>query len=360
MAGFPISQLEKYLKILVEDNRRLVAICEEFRSDESGVEGESPADWKMINALKSSAKGAAGGEEKFNEKVEITRRVTRVVSPGTLIDEQWMNPLKNNFILSVAALPQAAKESGSLSDNGQEVSTGFGLAWLDLSTSDLHVSACPDIESLRDEIKRIAPSEVVVEDGLDLSQRSAAGPPSGQRAEADDQAAHFWQMLDGERTLLSYVEADTSNDVVSGQLSSLEAEATHSYKPVERRAIRNLTSHLRKRLIAFSSGSTQAGSAEMDNLIASGMLIRHHLPSETMLIDCNTLDALEIREATREGGVRGSLVSTVRRTISKGGARLLLEWLGEYYTKDRRYILIDGSTTDRPSSSQPRRRLHIQ
>ncbi|PWN22093.1 hypothetical protein BCV69DRAFT_281091 [Microstroma glucosiphilum] len=323
MAGFPISQLEKYLKILVEDNRRLVAICEEFRSDESGVEGESPADWKMINALKSSAKGAASGEEKFNEKVEITRRVTRVVSPGTLIDEKWMNPLKNNFILSVASLPKITKDSA----DPQEGSTGFGLAWLDLSTSDLHVSECSDVESLRDEIKRIAPSEVVIEDGLDLSQTSAAGTPPGQRTEVGDEAAQFWQMLDGDRTLLSYVDPDTSSDTASAQASSLEAEATHSYKPVERRAIRNLTSHLRKRLIAFSSDSAQTGNAQMDNLIASGMLIRHHLPSETMMIDCNTLDALEVKEATREGGVRGSLVSTVRRTISKGGARLLVEWL---------------------------------
>lgn len=333
MAGFPISQLEKYLKILVEDNRRLVAICEEFRSDESGVEGESPADWKMINALKSSARGAVGGEEKFNEKVEISRRVTRVVSPGTLIDEKWMNPLKNNFILSVAAIPQTRAQSPLPNEDGQEASAGFGLAWLDLSTSDLHVSECSDVESLRDEIKRIAPSEVVVEEGLDLSQASEASPSSGQRAEAGDQAAQFWQMLDGERTLLSYVDPDSSSDVASDQVSSLEAEATHSYKAVERRAIRNLTSHLRKRLIAFSSTSAHTGNAEMDDLIASGMLIRHHLPSETMLIDCNTLDALEVREATREGGVRGSLVSTVRRTISKGGARLLVEWLSEYCSK---------------------------
>lgn len=67
MAGFPIHQLEKYLKVLVQDHGVLVAICEEFKTSSSNAPFE--------------------------------RRVTRVVSPGTLIDERFLDPFHNNFIL---------------------------------------------------------------------------------------------------------------------------------------------------------------------------------------------------------------------------------------------------------------------
>ena len=63
MAGFPIMHLHKYLKILVQDHSRLVALCEEFPKD--------------------PAVGAKAG---------FDRRVVRIVTPGTLIDEPFLNP----------------------------------------------------------------------------------------------------------------------------------------------------------------------------------------------------------------------------------------------------------------------------
>lgn len=282
MAGFPLSQLEKYLKVLVEDNCKLVAICEEFRSDDQGGEQPSPLDWKTINSTRL-----------LNEKVDIVRRVTRVVSPGTLIDEKWLNPLRNNFILSISS---------------EEDGKHYGLAWLDLSTSDFHVSACRDVESLRDELKRISPSEVVLE-------ASFAGDK--------DSTSSLFAALELDRVLLTYIDSVEESISHPAALPSSEADASHSYSAIERRAITNLTRHLRTRLLSIERGNADT---DVDDLIASG-LVKHHIPEETMAIDSSTLDALEVREATREGGVRGSLVSTVRRTLTKGGSRLLVEWL---------------------------------
>ncbi|CAO1635532.1 unnamed protein product [Parajaminaea phylloscopi] len=250
MAGFPLSQLEKYLKVLVQDHRKLVAICEEFRSDDNG---------RVLE---------------LNEKADIVRRVTRIVSPGTLIDERWLDPLRNNFVLSVAKSDQS-----------------YGLAWLDLSTSDLHVSFCDDDASLRDEINRISPSEVVLPFDSDVNVH---------------------EIIDVQKTLLSYLPATPEPLAFSG----LESEATQTYSHAERSAMANLTSHLRSRLLEISADAVMPTA-----------LARHHLPQDFMAIDANTLDALEVRETNREGGVRGSLVSTVRRTLTKGGSRLLVDWL---------------------------------
>jgi DNA mismatch repair ATPase MutS len=50
---------------------------------------------------------------------------------------------------------------------------------------------------------------------------------------------------------------------------------------------------------------------------------------DMMGIDRNTMRALEIKKTMREDMVTGSLLHTVRRTVTKGGARLLDNWLSE-------------------------------
>lgn len=296
MAGFPLSQLEKYLKLLVEDNRKLVAICEEFRPDEEGGEMASPQDWKTINTSRV-----------LNEKVSISRRVTRVVSPGTLIDEKWMNPLRNNFILSISSTPSAEQ--------------GFGLAWLDLSTSDFHVSACSDFESLKDEVKRISPVEITVEQDTFTHQRPHTLPSSSIEGGQED----VWQALDADRALLSYVQMSLSPSKERADLPGIPQNDVGPYSNAELQAMQALTTHLRSRLLDLSREGAHK-DLSLTDLLNPG-LAHHHTPSDSMAIDSNTLDALEVRETGREGSVRGSLVSTVRRTLTKGGSRLLVEWL---------------------------------
>lgn len=316
MAGFPLSQLEKYLKVLVEDNRKLVAICEEFRPDEQGQEMASPQDWKTINTHRV-----------LNEKVIISRRVTRVVSPGTLIDEKWMNPLRNNFILSISSTPDPAQ--------------GFGLAWLDLSTSDFHVSPSTDFESLKDQVKRIAPVEIVIEHDTFTPQRKHTLPSSDLQAGED----YLWQSLDADRAVLSYVQINPAS-LQRSDLPKAPTTSSDSYSPVEMQAVQALTTHLRSRLLDLNKDDKNKDVALVD-LLNPG-LAQHHVPADSMAIDSNTLDALEVRETAREGSARGSLVSTVRRTLTKGGSRLLVEWLTTPSTSlqviERRHAIVEFFT----------------
>ena len=71
MAGFPFFQLDRFLKILVQDLNKYVAISEEFPVSIAG-------------------KVKSGG-------LLFDRKVARVVTPGTLIDEKFIDPYEKQF-----------------------------------------------------------------------------------------------------------------------------------------------------------------------------------------------------------------------------------------------------------------------
>lgn len=239
MAGFPIHQLDKYLKVLVQEHGHLVAICEEFKTD--------------------------------GKNAPFQRRVTRVVSPGTLIDERFLDPFHNNFILAITE-----SEAGK-----------FGLAWLDVSTADFQTTECTDAKSVRDEIARIAPREVVlVHDNV--------YPPDHPISEA-----------------IRRIQAIISPMQLHEHVTDSLGIEKNSVSAAEYSAIRLLTGYLSTRLLEHVPN------------------IHVDVPQnteQTMHMDAATLAALEIRE-TNERSTRGSLVNILRRTVTQGGARLLVHWL---------------------------------
>lgn len=249
MAGFPLFQLDKYLKVLVQEKGRLVAICEEFK------EGDT-----------------------------FQRRVSRVVSPGTLIDERFLDAFSNNFILSISRTSPHT----------------FGLAWLDVSTSDFQTSTCTDARTLRDEIVRIQPREVVfVEDAF---RRTDAGTQN------DD--ALLYEALDTTNASVATVRPPSEHE----QRDALQY-TPELHTDAEREAIAVLTVYLQTRL--------------MDHMHGLGIdTTEARAPTEQVMhLDAQTLGALEIREMARDGSVRGSLISILRRSTTQGGARLLTQWI---------------------------------
>ena len=114
MAGFPHHQLDGYLAKVIRSGFR-AAVCEQV---------EDP----------KTAKGI------------VKREVTRVVTPGTVTDEELLDPAECNFLAAVVA---------------NENQSRFGIAWIDVSTGRF-VSG--EFENLDDELSRIHPSECLVPD----------------------------------------------------------------------------------------------------------------------------------------------------------------------------------------------------
>ncbi|WFD42703.1 hypothetical protein MPSI1_001351 [Malassezia psittaci] len=251
MAGFPLFQLDKYLKILVQEKGRLVAICEEFK------EGDI-----------------------------FQRRVSRVVSPGTLIDERFLDPFSNNFILAVY----------------RSTNRSFGLAWLDVSTSDFQTTICEDAKLVRDEIVRINPREVLVmQDFLTDAEAEPHGDYSLLSEALDTVRASVCPL-----PALTESEKEAAADTLQIKCSEVEQDA-----------ISMLTQYLKTRLMDHMRGLDidTSENSRMPNT------------EQVMHIDAQTLGALEVRETTRDGSVRGSVISIVRRTVTQGGTRLLTQWI---------------------------------
>ena len=120
MAGVPYHAIEGYLARLVRKGES-VAICEQIGD---------PA----------------------TSKGPVERKVTRVVTPGTLTDEALLSAGHDNLVAAVVA-------SGEI----------IGIAWLDLSAGRFRLTEVPDIESLVGEIERLRPAEVIIDEDQPLA-----------------------------------------------------------------------------------------------------------------------------------------------------------------------------------------------
>src|SRR5947209_5426516 len=110
MAGFPHHALENHLRKLLRSGHR-VAICDQ-------VEEASQAKGRLIR-----------------------REVTRVVTPGTLTEDDLLDPRQPNHLVALAPIGSGARAP-------------VGLAWVDLSTG-LFQAADFGRERLQDELGRV-------------------------------------------------------------------------------------------------------------------------------------------------------------------------------------------------------------
>ncbi|KAL9035251.1 MAG: hypothetical protein Q9180_004959, partial [Flavoplaca navasiana] len=279
MAGFPFFQLDRFLKILVQDLNKYVAISEEFVNDPS-------------NKVKS------GG-------LMFDRRVTRIVTPGTLIDEKFMEPDENNFLLAVQPLryldgsqnagDQVEKLEGSATASALN-SVCVGLAWLDLSTGDFFTQSTK-LGLLASSFARIGAKEVIVSDGLDQPIRQAIS-----------------DMVEHDRRLFTNHAAKYAEIPITAWATMLESPPSPADEA------------------AFTPEEISAGSMLLTYVVhrLQGLSIKLQPPQrrrdfETLNIDKTSLRGLEILATSKEGivGGKGSLLHTVRRTITRSGSRLL-------------------------------------
>ncbi|KAK2758620.1 DNA mismatch repair ATPase msh1 [Arachnomyces sp. PD_36] len=279
MAGFPYFQLDRFLKLLVHDLNKYVAISEEF-SNGSGGDGKS------------------GG-------LMFDRRVARIITPGTLIDEKFMDPYENNFLLSIymdvdllGKKPVSGEDAQSQQHMAFSGSQRVGLSWLDLSTGDFFTQATT-ADMLPSAVARIGAREIVVDEKL----RDTIGQ--------DLQA-----LVGRDPLLLTFFGCPKDIEPMSQWGTVLESPITPEVEST------------------FTSEETCAGFGLLEyvRVQLQGLEMklqpprRKHL-DESMGIDRSSLRGLEILETARDGLGKGSLLHAVRRTCTKGGARLLRDRL---------------------------------
>src|ERR1700721_630676 len=103
MCGVPVERSEDYLHRLIASGHR-VAVCEQM---------EDPAA--------ARARGNKSG---------VRRDVVRLVTPGTLTEDNLLDARTNNYLLAIARV------------RGSAGADRIGLAWIDISTSEFIVTEC--------------------------------------------------------------------------------------------------------------------------------------------------------------------------------------------------------------------------
>lgn len=125
MCGVPVHSHEIYLSRLIKKGFK-VAICEQM---------EDPAQARK-------ERGAA---------TLVKREVIRLITPGTLTEDNILEPRSCNYLLALTRTPD-----------------GIGMAWTDVSTGDFAVQTLPDGKPavLAAGISRLEPKEIIISDKI--------------------------------------------------------------------------------------------------------------------------------------------------------------------------------------------------
>jgi len=249
MAGFPHHQLDTYLARLIEAGKR-VAVCEQV---------EDPR----------KAKGL------------VDRKVTRIVSRGTLTDDALLDPRESNFLAAIV------------------VGEPSGMAWVDLSTGAFHACRCR-ADELADHVARVNPAECLV------SEDAREAIPRMESAAKTVRPAWAFSSVTARESLTRHFE---TRDL-----------AGFGFDEADEAAVR-------------------AAGAIIDYLQETQQTELHHIDRLTpyrtghcLEIDEATRRSLEITRTLREGRREGSLLGVLDRTKTAMGARMLNTWLSSPLT----------------------------
>lgn len=259
MAGIPHHALDRYCAQLVEKGYA-IAICDQV---------EDPA---LAQGL-------------------VKREVTRVITPGTVIEEGMLSARRNNFLAAIVIAGQH-----------------WGLAYADISTGEFCTTQASDLDQLAQELMRLQPSETLVPtDAPDLRAMLRPGETSDQLPPCLPRQFCYTLRSQGD---FAHTEA-RQRLLQTFRLRSLEGVGCE-HLPLAVRAAGGLLEYLED-----TQKSTQVPLQPLATYVLSDFLV----------IDHQTRRNLEITQTSRDGTYHGSLLWALDRTVTAMGGRALRRWL---------------------------------
>lgn len=237
LAGVPYHALDAYLARLVKSGHKVV-ICDQV---------EDP----------KQAKGL------------VKREITRIVTPGTIIEPSMLEESSNNFLAAI------------VQDDGKA-----GLAFVDVSTGEFLTTEIPS-ERIGSEIAKFRPSECIAPSNLSLD-------------------CNRLQPL--------------SEDSEKGACAALEEKFGPQWTERFRLEGRSLCIRACGAVLAYLHNSHFDALGHINE-------IRFYSSSDFMILDDVTLRNLEILRNIRDRSKRGTLLEFLGETKTPMGARTLARWI---------------------------------
>ena len=261
MAGVPYHALERYCAELIKANYSVV-ICDQLE--------------------KSSGKYG----------LPIKRAITRIITPGTIIEEGMLVAKKNNWITAVYL--EEIKSNQELN---------WGIASADVSTGELIIQEGKSINKLCDEIINIDASEIII--GSEEEKLYVEKFNSKIKATVS------------QKTSFSISE---SNDLIKNyfEVESVEGLGLKALNKAIK-SLGGLLNYLRK-INPTDSDHNSAIRISLDFPIIK-------YPKDNLIIDYQTKKNLEITQTQRENNYVGTLLWSIDRTYTCMGSRCLRRWI---------------------------------
>lgn len=229
---------------------------------------------RLVKAGRSVAIAEQTGDP-ATTKGPVEREVVRIVTPGTLTDESLLDARQDALILAVAVSK-----------------TGYGLAWLDVSSGRFLVTEIADDTTLDAELARLAPAEILIPDSSNLAEDRW---PGAVRRQAD------WH----------FDETNAREDLQRQfQTHNLEGFGC---------ADMGLAITAAGALLTYVKDTQRA---ELPHVRA----IHPESQSDAVILDAATRRNLEI-DITLSGGEEHTLFAVYDSTVTAMGARHLRRWL---------------------------------
>lgn len=254
MAGVPHNNAESYIARLIKKGYK-VAICEQV---------EDP----------KTAKGI------------VKREVTKVITPGTIIQSQILDEKENNNLISI-----------------YYNRTKFGIACIDISTGDFKVTEIETDDtysSFIDEMARLNPAECIVNPRFLQNRELLKRVKSILNIKINEFEQHYFEFDSAYNRLLDQFKT-----------TSLEGFGCEKMKYAIRAA---------GAAVEYLKQTKKMSLGNLNN-------IQTIQPRDFMVLDFWTRRNLELTRTLREGEKKGSLLWILDNTQTAMGGRLLREWV---------------------------------
>ena len=261
MAGIPHHALERYCAELIKANYSIV-VCDQLE--------------------KSTGKYGT----------PIKRGITRIITPGTVIEEGMLVAKKNNWITAIF-----------IDESHSQIEHNWGISRADVSTGELITIEGKSINKLCDELTKLDASELII------------------GSEEEEKLLHSFN-----KQIKCTITKKTSFGLSE---ATKMIRKTYNINSLEGLGLKNHNQSTQSLggLLAYLK---QINPSDLDNessLKISLDVPQIKFPHENLIIDYQTQKNLEITHTQRENNYIGSLLWSIDRTFTSMGARCLRRWI---------------------------------
>ena len=279
MAGVPFHSAEQYVAKLVKFGES-VAICEQIGD---------PA----------------------TSKGPVERKVIRVLTPGTVTDDSFLDDRQDNALAAIYFSPKKTNNSKKTHQQ-TENSAHWGLALLDLSTGRFQGQSLNSTSALINELERLKPAEILLDERITeeiseiphptaILELTAYFKTQDKQKSGHQQSVPQW-----------YFNLDVATDLLKKQFGTSDLTAFGLYD-------QNIVIQAAGALLQYAKDMhfEYIPHVKHFNLIQN---------QDFLLIDAASRRNLEI-EFNLSGGKEHTLISLMDRCKNPMGSRLLRRWL---------------------------------